>query len=453
MDSKLCDGIVDCLNGSDETVTRCNCSGGIECSLTDRCLPSAAECDGDNQCGDSRDWTDECFCDYGDYQVQYCNNTGRCLAPWQICDGVDDCGDMSDETSCPSVVMNCEYFSGFKYACDTFSDKNDRCIDLSLVCDLEGDDDCIDGSDETICNNNCSAGEIRCATRTSTLPGRPICIPEGMWCDGTAQCLDHSDENYLQCQGVCIKNGGVEPWRCQSAVDNDKYICINSTNSCNNNTDCAEQEDELCCATNELACFVDFKCIEAEKICDGVVNCTDGSDEVCAPCGSARFRCSNSRCIHLISYCNGRNDCGDNSDEPVDCKPLKECTSGDYRCSSGGCIDNAQECDGVNDCSDGSDEANCADADSSSTPDKDSGNTSTTNKPKQNNWKWGGPLLGIAILAVILLAAGVVIYKLKKGNKVKNDEQFDLVERFVTLLLDEYESCARSSTISGEQAE
>ncbi|XP_067933054.1 sortilin-related receptor-like [Watersipora subatra] len=159
MDSKLCDGIVDCLDGSDESVTRCNCSGGIECSLTDRCLPSAAECDGDNQCGDSRDWTDECFCDYGEYQVQYCNNTGRCLAPWQICDGVDDCGDMSDETSCPSVVMNCEYFSDLKYPCETFADKTDRCINLTLVCD--GHRDCVDGSDETICNNPCSRGEIR----------------------------------------------------------------------------------------------------------------------------------------------------------------------------------------------------------------------------------------------------------------------------------------------------
>ncbi|XP_067933060.1 low-density lipoprotein receptor-related protein 11-like [Watersipora subatra] len=67
-------------------------------------------------------------------------------------------------------------------------------------------------------------------------------------------------------------------------------------------------------------------------------------------------------------------------------------------CSSGGCIDNEQECDGVNNCGDGSDEANCA------------GNTSTTSKPKQNNWKWGGPLLGVAIIGVIL-AAVFIIYQ------------------------------------------
>ncbi|XP_067933053.1 vitellogenin receptor-like [Watersipora subatra] len=358
VDEKLCDYKVDCLNGSDESVTRCGCSGGIECSLTDRCLPSAAACDGYPECGNLQDWTDECFCDYGDYQVQYCNNTGRCLAPWQICDGVDDCGDMSDETFCPSVVMNCEYLPGLKYSCHTFNKKGHRCINIASVCD--GYDDCSDASDETICNQPCAAGEIRCASGVSTISGRPSCIPEEMWCDGTAQCLDHSDENYLMCQGVCNQDEDIKQRRCRSLDDSGKYICVNSTNHCDGHIDCAEFEDEnSCCANNEYACLNSFDCIADSMVCDASTDCPEGDDELdCFLCDlEINFKCDNLECIPRFLLCNGNNDCKDGSDEGnenIDCSVCDLETN--FECKSGECISQALRCDGKADCVDGSDE-------------------------------------------------------------------------------------------------
>ncbi|XP_067933063.1 LDL receptor repeat-containing protein egg-2-like [Watersipora subatra] len=194
MDGKECNEIIDCLDGRDESAAFCDCSYGITCSVTNRCVSFSAVCDGVNNCENTQDWTDECFCDYGEYQVQYCNNTGRCLAPWQICDGVNDCGDMSDETSCPSVVMNCEYFSYPVFACKNFSGEGSRCQNLSAVCD--GFKNCSDASDELFCNEPCPTGETRCATGASNLPETPICVPDNLWCDGVYHCNDFSDETF-----------------------------------------------------------------------------------------------------------------------------------------------------------------------------------------------------------------------------------------------------------------
>lgn len=157
---RLCTGITECLDGSDETSAICTCTGTV-CQLTDKCIVeySGLLCNGVNDCGDPRDWTDECECNYDGYEARYCFNSGRCLVPWQICDGIDDCGDGSDEAGCTVDFSFCnKYNPSGEFSCATYT-TNDRCVPLSRVCD--GFADCSDGSDESFCQTQCPAGELR----------------------------------------------------------------------------------------------------------------------------------------------------------------------------------------------------------------------------------------------------------------------------------------------------
>lgn len=72
----------------------------------------------------------------GEFQ---CSHGKKCLPQERVCDGQNDCLDRSDETDCSVMIEGCHQ------RCDN----NTRCIPKSFLCD--GERDCADGSDEENC--------------------------------------------------------------------------------------------------------------------------------------------------------------------------------------------------------------------------------------------------------------------------------------------------------------
>lgn len=72
------------------------------CSESQSCIPNDLTCDGEKDCPDGEDETEE-ECDLVRDQCEgfFCKNTKKCLKShtW-VCDGYDDCGDGSDEIGC-----------------------------------------------------------------------------------------------------------------------------------------------------------------------------------------------------------------------------------------------------------------------------------------------------------------------------------------------------------------
>ncbi|EDW90568.2 modular serine protease [Drosophila yakuba] len=122
----------------------------------------------------------------------------------------------------------------------------------------------------TSCGHRCGGGD---------------CIQLDQLCDGTANCLDGSDETAAMCGKVWCPGYA---FRCNYGA------CIASTAVCDGVQDCVDGSDEqgwLCraqmqqanCDNWEMYCS-SGQCMPYSKLCDGIRDCRDGDDELESLC-------------------------------------------------------------------------------------------------------------------------------------------------------------------------
>ncbi|KAH9489565.1 hypothetical protein Btru_043309, partial [Bulinus truncatus] len=143
-----------------------------------------------------------------------CRNK-KCINEEFRCDGDNDCIDGSDEENCD----HCQYD-------EMFHCKNKKCISMKKMCD--GRNHCDDNGDEENCDP-CPVKRFTCKNKK--------CIDLENRCDRSNDCGDNSDEENCAVEGVlCDFESGMCGWRYYEGKDYQRGTVI----VCKGNTDCMD---------------------------------------------------------------------------------------------------------------------------------------------------------------------------------------------------------------------
>ena len=254
----ICDGTIDCSDGSDEDSCRdkFECGGNeFTCKQNGRCISNEYVCDGQLDCGFG-DYSDENECSDGNWGTEGDDGRGK--------DGKND-------RNCQNHEFKCKFTK--------------ECIPRKLRCN-GALHDCQDDSDEMNCH---------CPPFSHYECGDGLCIVREKVCDRVSDCRTGEDE--LDCgsgngnTGVDGKTPNLPNLKCQSH----EFPCYNSTVCavmCDGIDTCGFDErncneigtDGVACPFQQFKCRDNQKCVPRVWICDGQEDCADGSDELgCKP--------------------------------------------------------------------------------------------------------------------------------------------------------------------------
>ncbi|XP_032309278.1 basement membrane-specific heparan sulfate proteoglycan core protein isoform X10 [Drosophila ananassae] len=375
MCDRICNGVSDCLDGSDESScpsessppygvveSRASFSGGrpiinlnlhedseeAEVSTTSRVFevsePETTSTTTTTAQSPVQNRRPSCtgysfICDNGQHIMCYktCNNVADCLdgSDERFCEAESEVEDglginkSIQETTSPSIGYEgsgSEEFSNCRGDATFTCHQSGRIVCDEVICD--GTRDCPDGEDEDNCPTEsqvCNDSEFKCDNK---------CLPLSLRCDNRYDCEDQTDE--AGCQSV-YQETKPDPEPPQECASNEFRCnngqCIDERRRCDYKVDCPDGEDEsedcpTACSAMEYQCSDGTRCISVSQTCDGRIDCTGGDDE---------------------EHCDGS---GDNYDG--------QCRNNDFQCNSGECIPMRQVCDNIYDCNDNSDELACA---------------------------------------------------------------------------------------------